>query len=67
MNDHEDFGRYISEHTILGYNSAAGLYEFCKALGLSKEEVVDQYGDPESLRVLAQAKICWKEDIIEKS
>lgn len=56
----EKFGKYVSLRTSIGYKSAADLYEYCKALGLTKEEVALKHGDPASLTLLIASKSIWE-------
>lgn len=59
----EIFGRYVCAHTVSSYKRAVRLYEFSKALNLTKEDIVKDYGDPESLYALNLAKVVWHQDI----
>lgn len=60
----KDFTRYISAHTILHPERAANLYEFCIEVGITKEEVVENFGNPENLTSLFIAKEVYYRGLI---
>ena len=57
--DTRKFAKYMSMHTPLSYESAARLYEFCNTMGLSKEVVVEKYGNIECMCALTFCKSIW--------